>query len=53
MINSIKTVGKYLDQPLLVGKLSKTMPAILVGGSALYTAKKTIEAPKRNEKKQQ
>ena len=51
MINSIKTVGKYLDQPLLVGKLSKTMPAILVGGSALYTAKKTIEAPKKERKK--
>ena len=37
MLNAIKMAGKYLDQPLLVGKFSKAVPATLIGGSALYT----------------
>jgi len=46
MLNSIKTIGKYLDQPLLVGKFSKVVPATLLGGSALYTLHETHKAKK-------
>ncbi len=51
MLNKIKTVGKYLDQPLLVGKFSKVVPASLAGLSALYTVHETSKAPKGKKKK--
>lgn len=50
MINTIKTVGKYLDQPLLVGKVSKVVPATLIGASALYTAHEVKKAPDGHKK---
>ena len=43
---NISTLGKYLDQPMLVGKFSKSVPVILGTGSALVVAKKVKEAPK-------
>lgn len=46
MLGKIKNFGKYLDQPLLVGKFSKVVPATLLGASALYTAHETHKAPK-------
>ena len=45
MLGKIKNFGKYLDQPLLVGKFSKVVPATLLGASALYTAHETHKAP--------
>ncbi len=51
MLNQIKTIGKCLDQPLLVGKFSKVVPASLAGLSALYTINETRKAPKGKKKK--
>lgn len=51
MFNQIKMVGKFLDQPLLVGKFSKVVPATLLTGSALYTAYDVYKAPKGEKKK--
>ena len=42
--------GKYLDQPLLVGKFSKAVPATLIAGSALYTAHEVKKAPEGHKK---
>ena len=38
MIKSINTLGKFLDQPILISKLNKAMPAIVTSGAALYLA---------------
>lgn len=35
-MNTIKIIGKTIDQPLVVGKFSKAVPAVLTGGAALY-----------------
>lgn len=51
MIGKVKLTGKYLDQPLLVAKFSKTVPSVLLGGSALYTANETRKAPEGKKKK--
>ena len=51
MLNQIKTAGKYLDQPLLVGKFSKAVPATLAGLSAVYTIHETKKAPEGKKKK--
>ncbi len=49
-INNLTILGKYLDQPMLVGKFAKTVPAILAGASAIVVAKK-IKAAEKEEKK--
>lgn len=51
MLGSVKTIGKYLDQPLLVGKFSKVVPATLIGLSTAYTVHETKHAPKGKKKK--
>ena len=35
MINKIKTLGKFLDQPILISKLDKSMPKIMLGAEFL------------------
>ncbi len=50
MLNHIKTVGKYLDQPLVVGKFSKVVPGVLLGGATLYTANEVRKSPKDKKK---
>ena len=47
----MKIVGKYLDQPLLVEKLGKTVPVGLSAAAAVYTLNKTMEAPTDEKKK--
>jgi len=49
--SNLSIFGKYLDQPMLVGKFAKSVPAILGAGSALLVAKKVKEAPKEEKKK--
>ncbi len=49
--NNITILGKYLDQPILVGKFAKAVPVILIGGSAVVAAKKVKEAPKEEKGK--
>ena len=38
----LKVVGKFLDQPILVAKLGKTVPLALAGGAALFTVNKAL-----------
>ncbi len=51
MSSSLKIVGKYLDQPLLVEKLRKTVPVGLSVAAAVYTLDKTVQAPTSEKKK--
>lgn len=37
-MNTIHTAGKFLDQPMLVAKFQKAVPALLTAGAAVYTA---------------
>ena len=48
---SLKIIGKYLDQPMLVAKFSKAVPAILCGGAATVTAVNTFRAPEGQKSK--
>ncbi len=49
-MNTIATLGKYLDQPHLVRKLYDTMPALLTTGAVAYGAYDTLKAPKDERK---
>ncbi len=51
ILRTLSVVGKYIDQPLLIGKLKKAMPAVLAVGSAAFVANKTIKAKKEDKKK--
>lgn len=37
-MNNLQVLGKFLDQPILVSKFQKAVPAILTAGAAAYTA---------------
>lgn len=49
-MNIIKIVGKYIDQPLIVAKASKSVPIVLCSGAGLC-AYKDIHQSKQNKKK--
>lgn len=49
MINNIKTFAKFLDQPLLISKLNKTMPAILMSAALLAGAKNAHDVFVKNK----
>lgn len=49
-MNSFQSLGKYLDQPVLVAKFQNSVPGFLAGTTAVYTAAKTISAPKNQKK---
>lgn len=51
MSSSLKIVGKYLDQPILVEKLRKAVPIGLSACAAVYTLDKTVQAPTSEKKK--
>jgi len=51
-MNSISVLGKYLDQPRLVGKFSNAVPAVLVGGGVAYTFNHVHKTPKEEKKKE-
>lgn len=51
-MNVLKVTGKYLDQPILINKFTKTVPAILAAGGALYCAKDIYNTPKDRRKKE-
>lgn len=51
-MNTLSVLGKYLDQPMLVGKFSRAVPFILIAGGGAYTfdhIKKTPQEEKRKE----
>ncbi len=50
-MNSLSVLGKYLDQPRLVGKFSKVVPAILITGGAACVANDVYRSPKQEKKK--
>lgn len=50
-MKSISVLGKFLDQPKLVNKFSKSVPAILVTGGGICTFYNTYNAPKKDRKK--
>ena len=45
-MNNIQVLGKFLDQPILVSKFQKVVPAVLAGGGAIYTAIDSAKQPK-------
>ena len=52
-MNNLKILGKFLDQPLLISKLNRKMPAILgiaSVGFLSHSAKDTFEKTKDKEK---
>ena len=49
MINNIKTFGKFLDQPLLISKLNKAMPMILLGGASVSAGKNAYDVFVKNK----
>jgi len=50
-MNSIATLGKYLDQPHLIRKFHKAMPALLVTGATAYGIHDTLKAPEEKRGK--
>lgn len=50
-MNIIKLTGKYLDQPLLVEKFRRSVPAILTGLGSMYCLHEVSKAPERKKKK--
>lgn len=50
-MNSLSIFGKYLDQPKLVEKFSKAVPAIMVAGGAGIALHNTHKAPEKEKKK--
>ncbi len=49
-MNNLRVLGKFLDQPILVSKFQKKVPAILAGATLGYTAYNTKKAQKGHKK---
>lgn len=52
IMNSLKVLGKYLDQPRLIKRFSQAVPYVLIAGCGLYAynhVKKTPEPEKKKE----
>lgn len=50
-MNTLKVAGKFLDQPILVAKFQKAVPAVLIGGASAYTANEITRTSNQNRKK--
>lgn len=48
-MNILKIAGKFLDQPLLVGKFQKSVPAILLTAGGLYGIHEVKKAPDKHK----
>ena len=51
-MNKLLIVGKFLDQPRLVGKFSKAVPKVLVAGGAAFAAHHIHKTPKQEKRKE-
>ncbi len=51
-MNNLCVLGKFLDQPILVAKFQKAVPAILSAGALAYTVNDIRKAPKEKRKEQ-
>ena len=52
-MNNLKIFGKFLDQPILISKLNKSMPAIMGIGGTLLFANNAIDTFKKSQDKEQ
>lgn len=50
-MNTLKVAGKFLDQPILVAKFQKAVPAILTAGAGAFAVKEIHNAPENKRKK--
>lgn len=50
-LNSLLAIGKYLDQPRLVGKFSNSVPALLTGSGTMVLMHNLYKTPDKDEKK--
>lgn len=50
-MNNLQVLGKFLDQPMLVSKFQKAMPAILTTGAAAYTIYDASKEPDKDKRK--
>ncbi len=49
-MNNLKIFGKFLDQPILITKLNKSMPKIMACGAGIILANDAIDVFKKNNK---
>lgn len=49
-MNNIQTLGKFLDQPVLVSKFQKTVPGLLTAGAAAFVAKDVFQSKPEERK---
>lgn len=50
-MNSLKVLGKYLDQQALLSKINNATPVVLASVGAAYTIQDTFDAPKTERSK--
>ena len=48
---NISTIGKYVDQPIILNKLDKKMPALLIGAGGLYGVADSFAHAKKDKNK--
>ena len=48
-MNNLKIFGKFLDQPILITKLNKSMPKIMACGAGIILANDAIDVFKKND----
>lgn len=51
-MNSITLAGKYLDQPILLDRFKKAVPAVLIVGGAAYSYNHISKSPKEDQQKE-
>lgn len=51
-MNSLKVLGKYLDQPRLVKRFSKAVPFVMVAGGGLYAYSHLSQTPPQEKRKE-
>ena len=50
-MNNLQVLGKFLDQPMLVSKFQKAVPAILTAGTIAYTIHDANKEPDKEKRK--
>lgn len=51
-MNSLSAIGKYLDQPIFIGKFAKAVPLILIAGGVGYTYNHVRRTPPEEKQKE-
>ena len=50
-VNFLSSIGKSIDQPVVVAKLGEAVPALLIGGAVVKCGIETYKAPEKKKKK--